>query len=1159
MTENMNDKSSTLNDFFSIMKEAIQSGFKNTVEVSDKFLVTRMLRKGTIEWAKANQFTRFFLGCVDELIDTYGNKNREELVSALKSTPFEEIEKSIKDCFQSVCDTKLKIHEIDLHQIKIEKLLAGISKAIGEIPYDNDLNSKIIFKSLLSLRTISRKNKEEVLSFLKMILSVIEPKLDSIEEKADISIEYSQETIELSREILSRMDKMPELLRWVIRDEKDEEYKEFEREYLNAVKDEYGSFDLLGIGQLEQSFDIDPAFVSLSMKDSSINEIRSEESYTALSDQPELVIVGSAGAGKSTMLQWEAFQCTRGKILKNGQINPWYQCIPFFIRLRNLDPGVEFPPKSEWVKLSVPDWEEVNGDHGKWIGKILKENRALLILDGLDEMPEKDRPGFWRGLNKLIRSKNILYRVSSRPFHQEGINDELWGLPVLASELNVLPLSQDKVNLLIDKWHDSAVIKENTGTMRKELKKYKVELKDKLWNQPEYRVLNQLTKTPFLCAAICLINRYSKEKLPVCRSDFFKILCDALLERDNRKKRKGEKSITEPYNKLDVRSLMKIHSHLAFHMIMNPMTWKGETTESYKMYAKESDVLEWIKVPIKFIKDEGARKKAEDNPKKFLQHLIDRRNLLREPGKGYIDFHHRSLQEYLAATELAKNRWLNFLIEKAEEDRWHDIIIMSAGGYLAGEEFGNQLIEALLECAELNNSRICYSLAVACLETANLPDPDTRKLAIEGLKNILPPKSLEDVRIISSAGSAAIKLLSWEKMKKEDGDFRVFCVLTLLNIGGIAIKSIVKEWGEDTISKALIQAPAGINVLEIPLVIKSVEKTGFIPYFAREYVRDISNLSQFKNLKKLSLRCCDKIKSLEPLKDLKNLQDLDIGYCNPDLDLSPIKELPNLKYLDLQGRKTSKEDINLIKSGIKKVEGEDFIETLSGVWMRMVWIESGEFMMGSPEDEKDREGPVHKVELDGFWISATQVTQEQYKLVMGNNPSDFKGKNNPVERVSWEDAKKFCRKLSERTGKEYTLPTEAQWEYSCRAGSKTRFCFGDDESKLVDYAWYGNHPGSESHPVGEKRPNDWGLFDMHGNVWEWCEDWFDENYYANSPVKNPENQKKASWRVNRGGSWIGSAGRCRSAFRDCYEPGGRDGDLGFRVAIVAGAEPFLVE
>jgi formylglycine-generating enzyme required for sulfatase activity len=218
--------------------------------------------------------------------------------------------------------------------------------------------------------------------------------------------------------------------------------------------------------------------------------------------------------------------------------------------------------------------------------------------------------------------------------------------------------------------------------------------------------------------------------------------------------------------------------------------------------------------------------------------------------------------------------------------------------------------------------------------------------------------------------------------------------------------------------------------------------------------------------------------------------------------------------------------------------------------MKLRLISDGEFLMGSQETEEGHtgnEGPVHRLRITKpFYLGVYEVTQADYENVVGENPSEFKGAARPVECVSWEDAVAFCRKLSAKEGHEYRLPTEAEWEYACRAGSAGRYCFGDDESELGRYAWYEDNAGGTTHPVGQKEPNAWGLYDVHGNVWEWCTDWYGN--YGPDAVIDPPGPESGSYRVDRGGGWSCSAGRCRAAYRGRCGPSGRGYSLGFRLA-----------
>ena len=227
-------------------------------------------------------------------------------------------------------------------------------------------------------------------------------------------------------------------------------------------------------------------------------------------------------------------------------------------------------------------------------------------------------------------------------------------------------------------------------------------------------------------------------------------------------------------------------------------------------------------------------------------------------------------------------------------------------------------------------------------------------------------------------------------------------------------------------------------------------------------------------------------------------------------------------------------------------------ESSNSIGMEFKLIPAGKFTMGS-NDGSDRDKPAHQVTLTKpFKMGVHEVTQAQYEQVMKNNPSKVKGADHPVVMVSWTDAMEFCRRLSElpaekAAGNVYRLPTEAEWEYACRAGTTTQFSFGDDESDLGDYAWYDDNSDGKTHPVGEKLPNAWGLYDMHGNVREWCQDRFGD--YPSGSVTDPSGATSGSDRVYRGGSWYDYAGYRRSANRGRFRPSLRDINDGFRVCL----------
>ena len=224
--------------------------------------------------------------------------------------------------------------------------------------------------------------------------------------------------------------------------------------------------------------------------------------------------------------------------------------------------------------------------------------------------------------------------------------------------------------------------------------------------------------------------------------------------------------------------------------------------------------------------------------------------------------------------------------------------------------------------------------------------------------------------------------------------------------------------------------------------------------------------------------------------------------------------------------------------------------SLDDIMRNMVYVEGGTFTMGATSEQQnpeDDEKPTHRVSLSSFYIGKYEVTQSLWKAVMGSNPSNWEGDNLPVEDVSWNDCQTFLRKLNAMTGKNFRLPTEAEWEFAARGGNRSRGYQYSGSNVLSDVAWYDDNSGSKTHNVGTKAPNELGIYDMSGNVWEWCQDWYG-NYHGYSQT-NPTGPSSGSDRVNRGGSWYNSARDCRVATRINNAPDNGGYGLGFRLAL----------
>ncbi len=248
----------------------------------------------------------------------------------------------------------------------------------------------------------------------------------------------------------------------------------------------------------------------------------------------------------------------------------------------------------------------------------------------------------------------------------------------------------------------------------------------------------------------------------------------------------------------------------------------------------------------------------------------------------------------------------------------------------------------------------------------------------------------------------------------------------------------------------------------------------------------------------------------------------------------------------------SSSNANVLSSGSSSLSDNTLtIPVKNGINIEMVKVEAGSFNMGATPEMKspyEVEKPVHRVTLtNNYYIGKYEVTQALWQAVMGSNPSHFKGDALPVEQVSWKDCQKFITKLNRLTGKNFRLPTEAEWEYAARGGNKSRGYRYSGSNTIDDVAWYENDALSQTHPVGTKQPNELEIYDMTGNVMEWCQDWYGS--YSSSPQVNPTGAASGSYRVVRGGGWSDSARDCRTSDRDFISPGGRSSDLGLRLVL----------
>ena len=272
------------------------------------------------------------------------------------------------------------------------------------------------------------------------------------------------------------------------------------------------------------------------------------------------------------------------------------------------------------------------------------------------------------------------------------------------------------------------------------------------------------------------------------------------------------------------------------------------------------------------------------------------------------------------------------------------------------------------------------------------------------------------------------------------------------------------------------------------------------------------------------------------------------GKKQQTTNTTPAKKKQNQKKESEQKPEKKQQESKPVEQKPSKPSSETIIQRLIN---NMVYVEGGTFTMGATSEQgrnaESDEKPAHQVTLSSFSIGKYEVTQEEWQAVMGDNPSNFKGAKRPVETVSWNKCQEFIRKLNAMTGKRFRLPTEAEWEYAARGGNR---CIGykySGSDNLDRVAWYDSNSGNTTHDVGQKSPNEIGLFDMSGNVREWCADWYGS--YKSNSQSNPGGPSSGSNRVYRGGSWLNNARRCRVSRRDFNTPGNSDYLLGLRLAL----------
>ena len=829
-----------------------------------------------------------------------------------------------------------------------------------------------------------------------------------------------------------------------------------------------------------------------------------------------LAVIGRAGSGKTTLLK----HLTLIYAKKKNRVYKAPKLIPVLLYLRDIRHLIVTEPLPKLPQLirkriqSLPAQSPLTPP-ANWIEDQLKIGKFLVMLDGLDEVADsEERTQVSQWVNQQIETyrKNV-FILTSRP-------DGYRSAPVeqVGTVLEVLPFNSKEVKQFIRSWYLQTEIMSRAGRdtpkVRSEAQNHANDLIERIMDN---RAIADMAKNPLLVTMIATVH-YCGSALPGRRVELYQRICDLLLG-PRQKAKKIETPLTGEQNK----SVLQV---LALALMQD------KTREFTPSQGQELIQAELERVAGSTL-----------TPSQFLEQIKEVSGLLVERELGVYEFAHLSFQEYLAAAQIKELQQDNLLTENLQEPWWAETIRL----YAAQSDATNLIRQAIA-----NPTVNSLTLALDCLQERLKVEPAIREELEEMLEAGLESSEPQIAEL-----AAEVKL-----SRRLNNLFKIDENLEI-DTGYITCAEyqlFVNEWlyfgdrFQAGSAKKPITDMSYHNALGFCAWLSSKAQ-----WLGVENKEDRGNYYY-------RLPTATEVRD-HPAKEYPQLGCWNIGESNTEeKGIRVVKtKIPSLFEFDVvtinnQGQETQKE----------RCYAQYITESLeSNISLEMVYLPGGKFMMGSPEGEGfNREKPQHEVTVPSFFMGKYLVTQAQWRAIaslpkverdLEPNPSRFKGNNRPVEKVSWNDAVEFCQRLSKLTGKEYRLPTEAEWEYACRARTTTPYHFG--ETIITDLAnyngeyTYANEPKGEylkqTTSVGSFPPNAFGLYDMHGNVWEWCQDDWHDNY-ENAPIDgSPWLSRFGSKKVVRGGSWINDPDICCSAFRDLITRGFRSDGLGFRVVCVA--------
>ena len=946
----------------------------------------------------------------------------------------------------------------------------------------------------------------------KFVSSVINRVLDKIEEELE-SIEEP-----IATWIVNQPKKVLTSLWWWRTN------SQFQKKYYRSLSNTFRDLKIEGFRTGLPVLDLENVFVSLRVTTeipekiagamiSSQNQSEKKEIWDFLDRKAQkrsafrrLAVIAPPGAGKTTLLK----HLTLIYAQKPDQNRKTPTLIPVLLYLRDIRHLIvqKKPPNlpqliREHIENLPNDSEPLNPPE-HWIKHHLKVGKFLVMLDGLDEVAdaqERTKVSLW--VNQQMRShRRNVFILSSRPHGYRSAPVEEIG-----TVLEVLPFNSEQVEQFIQSWYLQTEIMSRAGretpAVRSEAENNAIDLIERI---QENRAIADMAKNPLLVTMIATVH-YCGSALPGRRVELYQKICDLLLG-SRQKAKKIESALTAEQSK----SVLQV-------LALALMTRK----------TREFD----LKLGQELIK--GELKSVAGNSlsgAEFLRQIKELSGLIVERELGVYEFAHLSFQEYLAAAQIKESQQEQLLIDNFQESWWAETIRL-----YAAQGNASNLISQAIEQPTVNS----LILALDCLEESLKVEPVVR----EQLEEILEAG-------LESAEPQIAELAAQVKLSRRLNS--LFAIDETLEIDTNYLtcaeyQLFVNEWLHFGDRFQAGSASKPITGISYP------DAMGFCCWLTAKAKQNDQDQSPYFYRLPTALEA-----SKYPTKEQKELDCWIFGENKTKRKgIRLIKTaIANIDYFEVikvnsQGQKTRRE--YCYSSYFKEDLGNN-------VTLEMVSIPGGKFLMGSLSGkEHDNEKPQHEVSVKPFYMAKYQITQAQWQAVMGNNPSAHQDNpQNPVERVSWNDAQEFCKKLSAKTGKQYRLPNEAEWEYACRAGTTTPFYFGETiTGKLANYRAYQATKTYAEEAPGEYRgkttlvgifpPNAFGLYDMHGNVWEWCEDGWHKNYQGAPANGSAWLTTKSTAKVLRGGSYNAFPWNCGSAYRDRNLPDNDYLNYGFRLAV----------